>query len=121
MSKADAMFDLLNKFPHPAEYPDCVCPPVEAAIADRSMYRALQRAVLPQRKNDCVKYLLSSWLDSLFEQSHVHRLHTGQSLGKGLARRPVLHVQTKWFTTLLKRIHGLAWYRAALIAENSAQ
>lgn len=53
--KADTMFDLLNTFPDPAEYADYVCPPVEAAIADTSRYRALQQAVLTKGKNNYVK------------------------------------------------------------------
>lgn len=68
------MFDLLNTSPDPAEYADYVCPPVEAAIADTSRYRALQQAVLTKGKNNYVKYLLSSWLDSLFQRSRVPKI-----------------------------------------------
>lgn len=73
-SKVDTMFDRLNTFPDLAEYADYMCPPVEAAIVDTSMYKALQQAALPKRKNDCVKYLSSSWLDSLFQQPRVPKI-----------------------------------------------
>lgn len=65
------MFVLLNTFPDPAEYADYVCPPVEAAVADTTIAGKL---CYPKERTDDVKYLLSSWLDSLFQWSRIPKI-----------------------------------------------